>query len=235
MISRLFNNPKVPSWSLWMELDVAIIMESVKILDVRTDFRWKEIRFLQDMSAKRLGRGEAKVERVHCNGVSGEFITSNSIQGDPKCTVFYLHGGGYCVGSPRSYRKPIANLSKCTQSRFLLLDYALSPEKQFPFALEQVFEAYKWLLGQGVDSSNVVIGGDSAGGGLCVSLMTLLRDRNVPLPSCAVLISPWTDLSESSCLRNKDAWTCEEIPFHDNNLGVRFADSYTGGKTQRIP
>jgi len=234
IIHRLFNNPKVRSWSLWMELDVSIIMESVKVLDVQ-NFSWKEIRFLQDLSSKRLKRGEAKVEKVCCNGILGELITSRAID-QPTRTVFYLHGGGFCVGSPTSYRKPIAHLSKRTRSRFLLLDYALAPERQYPFALEQAFEAYKWLVEQHRgNTSEIVLAGDSAGGGLCVSLLTLLRDRNFPLPSCGVLMSPWTNLSETSCLRNKEMWTCEEIPFNPNNLGVRFSKAYIGGNDTRDP
>lgn len=190
---------------------------------------------LQDLSAKRMWPREAKVERVFCNGVTGEFITSSSIKGQPKSTVFYLHGGGYCVGSCTSYRKAIANLSKCTQSRFLVLDYGRAPEHQFPFALNQAFEAYKWLLGQGVHPSELVIAGDSAGGGLSVSLMTLLRDKNVPLPSCAVLMSPWTDLSQDSCIQNPKLYNFEDIPFNENNLAVRFAAAYAGHEDLKNP
>jgi acetyl esterase/lipase len=221
-----------------MEVDVAIIMEAVKVLDKRSDFSMPEIRFLQDLAAKGLSKREAKVEKVNCNGVNGEFITSNSLIGEPKSTVFYLHGGGYCVGSCKSYRKPVANLSQKMQSRFLLLEYGLSggnEEHRYPFALEQVFQAYKWLLGQGVKPSKLVLAGDSAGGGLAICLLLLLRERNVPLPSCVVCMSPWTDLSEESCIQDPELWNCPDIPFRSNNLAVRFARAYLGEGCAKQP
>jgi len=231
----LINGPKYGTWSIWMELEIAVIIESIKVFDSRPDFTWEEIRFMQDMGAKWCLPWEAVVEKVNCNGIRGEFVTSTAIKGEPKSTVFYLHGGGYCVGSCASYRKPIANLSKITESRFLVLEYSRAPENQYPFALEQVFEAYKWLLGQGVDPSKLVIAGDSAGGGLSAALLVALRDRGLPLPKCSVLMSPWTDLSPNSCMQNEKLWNCDHTAYSDNNLCIRFAKSYLGNSTPKHP
>jgi len=229
------NGPKYGTWTLWLELEIAVVIEAVKVFDCRPDFSWEEIRFMQDISAKWCLPWEAVIRKVNCNGVRGEFVTSTAIKGEPKATVFYLHGGGYCVGSCSSYRKPIANLSKITQSRFLVLEYSRSPETQYPFALEQVFEAYKWLLGQGVDPATLVIAGDSAGGGLATSLLVALRDRGVPLPKCSVLISPWTDLSPNSCMQSEKLWSCAHTPYNPNNLCIRFAKAYLGNASAKHP
>jgi len=226
--------PKFSSWSLLMELDVNIVTEAIKVLDAFSDFTWKEIRFMQDLAACSFW-SEATVEKVVCNGVHGEFITSTSVTGKPKSIVFYLHGGGYCVGSCHSYRKAIVTLSKKTQSRFLVLEYARAPENQYPCALDQVFEAYKWLIGQGVEPSNVVVSGDSAGGGLAVALLVKLRDNGIPLPSCSVLMSPWTDLSSESCMQNPNKWCCAHTAFNANNLVVRFARAYLGNANPKDP
>jgi len=211
-----------------MELSVSVINESIRVIDQKSEFSWKEVRLLQDKSAKWISKSEANIETVNCFGIIGEFITSTSIKGKPKSTVLYFHGGGYCLGSLTSYRKPIANLSKITQSRFLLVDYGLSPEHVFPHALEQAVDVYKWLLARGVDPSETFVMGDSAGGGLATSLLLLIRERGLPNPAGAVLISPWTDMSKDSCMQNEKLWSTKYGPFNSNNLATRFSKAYLG-------
>jgi monoterpene epsilon-lactone hydrolase len=78
-----------------------------------------------------------------------------------------------------------------------LIDYRLAPEHPFPAALQDAVNAWRWLhleLG-GHGAATCAIAGDSAGGGLAVALLTALRDAGDPLPACAVLLSPWADLS----------------------------------------
>ena len=78
--------------------------------------------------------------------------------------------------------------------RLLLLDYRLAPEHPFPAAVEDVQAAYHWLLAQGLDPRQVVVAGDSAGGGLTMALLLALRDAQQPLPAAAACLSPWLDL-----------------------------------------
>ena len=78
----------------------------------------------------------------------------------------------------------------------LLLDYRLAPEHPFPAALEDSVRAYKWLINsEGYDPKNIIIAGDSAGGGLAIATLVKLRDQKIPLPAAAVCLSPWTDLA----------------------------------------
>jgi len=109
--------------------------------------------------------------------------------------LFYLHGGAYVFGSARSHTPLLARLARVTQARVLAVDYRLAPEHPCPAALEDALTAWQWLMDQGVRAQDVVVAGDSAGGGLALSMMLALRDRDRPQPGRAVLLSPWTDLA----------------------------------------
>lgn len=111
--------------------------------------------------------------------------------------LFYIHGGGYVSGSPRSHRHLVASLAKQSNISALLIDYRLAPEHPFPAGLTDVLIAYKALLAEGFSAENIIIAGDSAGGGMSLSLLISLRSENIPLPKAAILLSPWTDLTVS--------------------------------------
>jgi acetyl esterase/lipase len=80
------------------------------------------------------------------------------------------------------------------KARVLSVDYRLAPENPFPAALTDARTAYQWLLDSGVDPQRIAVGGDSAGGGLSASLLIDLKQRGIPSPGCAFLLSPWADL-----------------------------------------
>jgi len=109
--------------------------------------------------------------------------------------MLYLHGGAYAVGSTNVHREWLTRLAKACRIKVLAIDYRLAPEHPFPAALEDSLKAYHWLVSQGYDPSNLVIAGDSAGGGLAIATLLSLRDSHLPLPACAVCISPWVNLS----------------------------------------
>jgi epsilon-lactone hydrolase len=108
-----------------------------------------------------------------------------------------LHGGGYNAGSPRTHRKLAAHLSRAVHMRVLTPDYRLAPEHPFPAAVKDALTAYGWLLSQGISAENIVVGGDSAGGGLAMSMLLALREAGANMPLAAVLMSPWADLTTS--------------------------------------
>lgn len=120
----------------------------------------------------------------------------------------FLHGGGYNAGSARLYRRIAALLGRATQLKLLVPDYRLAPEHPFPEAVDDAMAAYDWLRGQGYAPQDIVVGGDSAGGGLTLSLLLALREAGKPLPLAAIALSPWTDLTCSSAsyeaYRDKD-------------------------------
>lgn len=107
--------------------------------------------------------------------------------------ILYLHGGVYLMGSLRGYRSLASAIAVNAGMRVLLFDYRLAPEHPFPAAVEDVKAAYHWLLEQDLAPQQVVIAGDSAGGGLTMALLLALRDNGEPL-AAAVCLSPWVDL-----------------------------------------
>ncbi|HTP09271.1 MAG TPA: alpha/beta hydrolase, partial [Anaerolineae bacterium] len=109
--------------------------------------------------------------------------------------ILYTVGGGYVSGSCSDHRAMVAKITKGSGVRTLLFDHRLAPEDPFPAALEDSVAAYRWLLAGGISPSNIVIVGDSAGGGLCLATLLALRDQSIPLPVAAVALSPWTDLA----------------------------------------
>lgn len=134
---------------------------------------------------------DVRRQPVDIDGTPAEWIWV----GEPSDgVIYYLHGGGYVIGSVNSHREMVSRIARAAGARALAIDYRLAPEHPFPAAVEDATKAYRWLLGQGISPKNIVIAGDSAGGGLTASTLVALRDAGDPLPAAAVCISPWTDL-----------------------------------------
>ncbi|MBN2047838.1 MAG: alpha/beta hydrolase [Anaerolineaceae bacterium] len=113
----------------------------------------------------------------------------------PDCHILYLHGGAFVHRTPIFHRFYSKNIANNTLARILLVDYRLAPEHPFPAALDDAVTAYRWMLEQQISPDRIAFVGDSAGGGLSVAVMLKLRELNLPLPVCAVLMSPWMDLA----------------------------------------
>jgi monoterpene epsilon-lactone hydrolase len=120
--------------------------------------------------------------------------------------ILYFHGGAYITMSAKSYRCITSRLAIGSDSSLFALDYRLAPEHPFPAALDDAIAAYHALIAAGTPPENIVVAGDSAGGGLALALLIALRDASEPLPAAAVLFSPWTDLAATgqSLIGNTD-------------------------------
>ena len=134
----------------------------------------------------------ANVEQIDDGQVRGEWVSWSD---SPHPTIYYLHGGGYVAGSPASHRALTLALSRVSRSRVFALDYRLAPEAPFPAAIEDAVEGYRWLIKNGERPENIIIGGDSAGGGLTMATLIALRDAGAPLPLAGFCLSPWADLT----------------------------------------
>lgn len=135
------------------------------------------------------------IERLSINGIPAElFDINNSREG----VILYLHGGAYSVGSINVHREYLSRLASACRVKVLAIDYRLAPEHPFPSAMEDAMSAYDWLIDQGFNPSKIVLGGDSAGGGLAIAVLVSLLQGQKPLPSSAVCISPWVDLTFTS-------------------------------------
>ena len=111
--------------------------------------------------------------------------------------ILYTHGGAYVSGSPSTHEPLICRIAEQCRLPVFAYDYRLAPENPFPAALEDAVTAFDYLLAQGYAPGDVVFCGDSAGGGLTLALTMALRDRGRALPAALVVLSPWTDLTES--------------------------------------
>lgn len=113
---------------------------------------------------------------------------------DSTKVLYYLHGGAYAVCSLDTHRRMVAKIAEAAGTIAFAIDYRMVPEAPFPAATEDALEGYRFLLEMGYTGQDIVVAGDSAGGGLSAALLQLLRDNNLPQPALAVLLSPWADL-----------------------------------------
>ncbi|PLT35162.1 alpha/beta hydrolase [Bacillus sp. V5-8f] len=135
---------------------------------------------------------EVKVEKLSVEGIPVEWVAAPNARQD--AVFLYLHGGGYIVGSLNTHRDIASKLSRATATRVLVIDYRLAPENPYPAAIEDAVKAYRWVVSSGVSPERIIIGGDSAGGGLTMATLLSLREAGDTLPAAAVLLSPWTDM-----------------------------------------
>lgn len=126
------------------------------------------------------------------NGVPALW-TARPAQGAP--TILYLHGGGYVMGNPRTHAALAAYLKRKTGLDVCLPDYRLAPEHPFPAAFDDALTAWRGLIAAGHDPAHIVLGGDSAGGGLALALLGHLCATGQPRPACVFAFSPFTDLT----------------------------------------
>lgn len=111
--------------------------------------------------------------------------------------ILYLHGGGYIAGSPTTHEALVARISRLTGLTLACPDYRLAPEHPAPAAFEDAVAAHQMLLAKGHAPGRIVLGGDSAGGGLALALLADLCQRGLT-PAGLFVFSPWTDLTMSS-------------------------------------
>jgi len=112
--------------------------------------------------------------------------------------LLYFHGGGYSVGSAVSHRPLCALICEKTQHNILSINYRLAPEHKFPAALEDALSSYQFLIDKGYDPKQIIIAGDSAGGGLTMATLLKIKQDGLPQPFAAIGLSAWLDLECTS-------------------------------------
>lgn len=194
----------------------------------------------EDVTAQRgyLDRLEELVPaplKIEANEVSADGVPCEWILPEDEIStqvVFYLHGGGYVTKMPLLHRNFLHRLAQASSCQFLMIDYRLAPEFPFPAALADALTAYQWLLKQGWNAQQVMIAGDSAGGGLVVALLQVLRDFHIAQPAGAILLSPWTDLTGSG---ESNISMAEEDALLDGENLLECARDYAGTVGLRHP
>lgn len=164
-------------------------------------------------------------------GVAVEFIVAPGASETQ--VLLYLHGGGYALGSIATHRGMCGELSRASGMRVLSVDYRLAPENPFPAAVDDAVAAYQSLIESGYDAGSLAIAGDSAGGGLAAATLVAIRDRGLPLPACAALLSPWTDLAITG---DSIAGRADRDPMIGGNTAIRdLAKAYLGDAPATTP
>ncbi|WP_037627725.1 alpha/beta hydrolase [Streptomyces aureus] len=139
--------------------------------------------------------------------------------------LLYLHGGGYVIGSPDTHAGLVGELARRAGLRALSVDYRLAPEHPFPAAVDDGLAAYRELLATGTDPRDVVVAGDSAGGGLSIAMLLAAREAGLPQPAAVVLFSPWVDLTlAGASMRSKE----DADPIFTEADIRAYADLYVG-------
>jgi acetyl esterase/lipase len=148
------------------------------------------------------------------------------------CAILYFFGGGHIISSVNSRRKFAGHLANAAGCRVLIADYRLAPEHPFPADVEDATAAYRWLLNQGYDPTQLAVGGESSAGGLTMSMLLSLRRLSIPLPAGAFLLSPWIDLT----CGGETHQTKREADLTVTTAGLRrMAKRYLGGHDPHDP
>lgn len=164
-----------------------------------------------------------KLARADMGGVPAEWVTCGPVA--ERGAVLLLHGGGYRAGSIITHRGFAARLSRRFGLRVCVPDYRLAPEHPYPAALDDALAVFAAMQREGIAPSEVVVVGDSAGGGLAIALMLALKERKLAQPAGTLAMSPWTDLE---CLGPSYVSNIDSDPFMSRDGLIAAADEYRG-------
>jgi acetyl esterase/lipase len=145
---------------------------------------------------------DVKFNRIITGNVESEWVYTSDT--DDQKVLFHLFGGGYIMGNLDTRRWISSLYMRETNIRCLNIGYRLAPEHPYPAALDDSITAYKWLLTQNINPKNVVFCGESAGGGLAMATLLKIRELELPMPTAAIMISPWVDLEGSGMYLRKN-------------------------------
>lgn len=152
---------------------------------------------------------------------------------DPARRLMYVHGGGYMAGGLYSHSALCSRLAKAMGGAVLAVDYRLIPENAFPAPVEDAVKVFKWMTKNGPNgpapARHTFIAGDSAGGGLTLATCMALRDQGGPMPTAAIPISAWTDMTSSGASMKTRA-KIDPIAGGDGEAVKALADMYLGGR-----
>ncbi|MEO6546383.1 MAG: alpha/beta hydrolase [Ferruginibacter sp.] len=116
---------------------------------------------------------------------------------DESKLLLCFHGGGFFCASMYSHRKLFAQMAKQIGCKALTINYRQAPEHPHPAQVDDAVTAYEWLLKQGIKARNIVLTGDSSGGGLAITTLVKARDKGLPMPAATLPFSAWFDMELS--------------------------------------
>jgi acetyl esterase/lipase len=150
-------------------------------------------RLLRELLSAQPLPGDVTVTASALGGVPTAEITIDGVE--PRHVVLYFHGGVYVMGDAALAADLASQVGRRTQAKAISVDYRLAPEYPHPAAVDDALAAYEALIDGSVAPADVIFAGESAGGGLAVATLVNARDRGLPLPAAAFVMSPFVDLT----------------------------------------
>jgi monoterpene epsilon-lactone hydrolase len=136
---------------------------------------------------------DVTVTAAELGGVPTAEVTVDGVE--PRHIVLYFHGGVYVMGDAATAADLASQVGRRTSAKAISVDYRLAPEHPYPAAVDDALAAYEALLHNGVAPSDIVLAGESAGGGLAIATLVNARDHGLPRPAAAFVMSPYVDLT----------------------------------------
>ncbi len=171
---------------------------------------------------------QVHMEPGEVNGVSGWWCRPEKARQDAR--LLYLHGGAYLLGTAESYRHQVSHYALGTRTQTFIPDYALAPEHPFPAAVNDAWRVY---LGLAKQASQLIVAGDSAGGGLSLGVLArAAAQTDAPQARGAAVMSPWVDLT----LGGASMQTCADAdPIFTPEVLRAFVEAYVQPERRRDP
>lgn len=148
---------------------------------------------LKDLVTAQPLPADVTVTEGRLGGVRTAEITVAGVE--PRHVVLYFHGGVYALGGEVEAAELASQIGRRTDAKVISVGYRLAPEHPYPAAVDDALSAYQALLAAGTSPADVVLAGESAGGGLAVATLVNARDRGLPRPAAGFVMSPWADLT----------------------------------------
>jgi monoterpene epsilon-lactone hydrolase len=205
----------------------AILRQSAFPIDSDVD---EQRRLLREAIEAQPLPADVTVTAAALGGVPTAEITVDGIE--PRHVVLYFHGGVYVMSDAFLAAGLASQVGRRTDARVISVDYRLAPEYPYPAAVDDALAAYKALLETGTAPSDIVIAGESAGGGLVLATLVNARDQGLPLPAAAFVMSPYVDLT----LAGTSMKTRREVdPLLSQELLQARVSDYTAGQDAALP
>jgi epsilon-lactone hydrolase len=199
----------------------AILRQSAFPVDIDVS---EQRRLLAELTSAQPLPADVTMTAAALGGVPTAEITIDGIE--PRHVVLYFHGGVYVLGDAFQAAGLASQVGRRAGAKVISVDYRLAPEHPYPAAVDDALAAYEALLDNGTASSDIVLAGESAGGGLAVATLVNARDHGLPLPAAAFAMSPYADLTlAGASLETKR----EADPLLSRELLLARVGDYTSG------
>jgi acetyl esterase/lipase len=194
---QAFTSQWVPNPG-WVKVDQVTIPPDVIIKAADTLVSQLGARCVEKVGGSKWWQWRRKDSELRAEWIEmrGDYTERMRTVGKGRRVMLYVHGGAYFFGSVDEHRYQMQRHARKLRARVFAPRYRLAPQFPFPCGLHDCLAAYLHLLTV-QEPGEIILAGDSAGGGMVVSLLVILRDQGLPMPAGAVLISPWVDLTHS--------------------------------------